>query len=174
MGIKRASVFIFLPLLCASLLYSQSLAEIAKKEKERRAKLKQKSAKVVTNADLAMRKRAPALTVIRAYTPAAKSTEALSAPKRRALERTSPGIDRESQTTLEELRDRSKKADEYVELLTLKMNGLWQKFYSFRDWTLRDEIQRDMAETFQKLQKAKQDAARARRDLETRRSRKRR
>lgn len=174
MGIKRAFVFIFLPLICTSFLFSQSLVEIAKKENERRESLKEKSTKVVTNADLAQRKRAPALTVIRAYIPAIESTTAPRATKSLTPERTKPGIDRESQVSLEELEDKSKKANEYVELLTLKINGLWQKFYSFEDWTLRDEIQREMAETFEKLQKAEQDAEKAKRELETKRSRRRR
>ncbi len=43
---------ILILLVCASLLLSQSLVEVAKKEKERRAKLKGKSGKVVTNDDL--------------------------------------------------------------------------------------------------------------------------
>lgn len=171
MGIKKAIVIIFCPLVCASFIFSQSLVEIAKKEKERRAKLKEKSTKVVTNVDLAMRKREPALTIIRAYIPTSESTEPLAAEGHPKSVKTS-GIDRESQLSPEELETKSKKADEYVELLTLKINGLWQKFYSFRDWTLRDEIQREMAETFEKLQKAQQDAGKAKRDLKSQRSRK--
>lgn len=174
MGMKKSIVIIFLPLISASFLFSQSLVEIAEKEKERRESLKEKSTRIVTNADLAQRKRAPALTVIRAYIPATESTAAPRIPESRTLERKIPGIDRESQPPLEELEDKSRKADEYVELLTLKINGLWQKFYSFEDWTLRDDIQREMAETFEKLQKAEQDAEKAKRELETKRSRRRR
>jgi hypothetical protein len=53
-NIKRISTVIFVVFACFSLLYSQSLVEIAKKEKERRAALKAKgiTSIVVTNADL--------------------------------------------------------------------------------------------------------------------------
>lgn len=173
MGIKKGIVIIFCPLVCASFIFSQSLVETAKKEKERRAKLKEKSTKVVTNVDLAMRKREPALTIIRAYIPTSESTKPLAAQVRPKSVKTSE-IDRESQVSPQELEAKSEKADEYVELLTLKINGLWQKFYSFRDWTLRDDIQREMAETYEKLQKAKQDAEKAKRDLKSQRSKKKR
>jgi hypothetical protein len=55
----------------STLLVSQSLVDVAKKEQERREKLKGKNAKVVTNADLKTVKRAPAVT-----TPAAPPAEA--------------------------------------------------------------------------------------------------
>jgi uncharacterized coiled-coil protein SlyX len=51
----------FLPLLLVSFLHSQSVAELAKKEKERRAALKGKSATVITTADLAKVKKRPAV-----------------------------------------------------------------------------------------------------------------
>lgn len=170
---KKGILIGLLPLICASFLLSQSLVEIAKKEKERRAKLKDTSSKVMTNADLARIKRSPALTVTRAYTPTIESTapRATEIPTTRAR---SPEIDRGNQSGLGELEDKAKKADEYVELLTLKMNGLWQKFYSFEDWTLRDEIQREMVETFEKLQKAQQDVEKAKGELKSQQSRKKR
>jgi hypothetical protein len=167
---KKATAITLFPLICVSFLLSQNLVELAEKEKERRAKLEEKSTKVVTNADLAKGKRLPALTVTRAYIPLIQSP-ALSP---RPADRAAPGRDRESTANLQQLEAQAKKDDEYVELLTLKMNGLWQKFYSFRDWTLRDEIQRDMAETYQKLQKAKQAAEKTKREIERQKSRKRR
>ena len=56
---RRVSTVIFAVFTCVSLLYSQSLVEIAKKEKERRAALKAKgiTSVVVTNADLNKPKR---------------------------------------------------------------------------------------------------------------------
>ena len=58
-NIRRISSVIFLVVVCCSFLCSQSLVEIAKKEKERRAALKAKGIKsvVVTNADLTKPKR---------------------------------------------------------------------------------------------------------------------
>jgi len=169
MSLKKIIVFLSLPLLCLILLSSQSLVDIAKKEKERRASLKHKSSKVVTNADLARQKRAPALTVVRAHIPQTKSPASPKVPAPQRPRRVPQGIDRESRITPDDIEERQKKADVYVELLTLKINGLWQKFYSFRDWTLRDEIQREMAETFQKLQKAKKDAEKIKKELAKRR-----
>jgi hypothetical protein len=58
MGKKILSVVLML-LVCSSLLLSQSLVEVAKKEKERRAKLKGKSGKVITNDDLKKFKKQP-------------------------------------------------------------------------------------------------------------------
>lgn len=53
-NIRRISTIIFVMFSCLSLLHSQSLVEIAKREKERRAALKAKgiTSVVVTNADL--------------------------------------------------------------------------------------------------------------------------
>ncbi|MCP2605249.1 hypothetical protein NLC29_03750, partial [Candidatus Aminicenantes bacterium AH-873-B07] len=66
----------------------------------------------------------------------------------------------------EEYEQRWKKAKEYVELLTLKMNGLWQEFYSMDDMTSRDKIQREISETYQKLLRAQQEEARTKKELE--------
>ena len=52
MGAKRFVATVILPFICVAFLSSQSLVEVAKKEKERRAKIKKKSTKVVTIADL--------------------------------------------------------------------------------------------------------------------------
>ena len=56
---KRISFAVFIGFVCASLLNSQNLVEIAKKEKERRAALRAKgiTSIVVTNADLNKQKR---------------------------------------------------------------------------------------------------------------------
>jgi hypothetical protein len=58
----------------STLLISQSLVEVAKKEQERREKFKGKNVKVVTNADLKSAKRAPAVTTAQA--PAAPAEAA--------------------------------------------------------------------------------------------------
>ena len=69
-NIMRFLVFFIL----STLLVSQSLVDVAKKEQERREKLKGKNAKVVTNADLKTVKRAPAVTI-----PPAPPAEAAAA-----------------------------------------------------------------------------------------------
>lgn len=60
---KKMLSIAFLPLLLVSLLYSQSLSELSKKEKERRDSLKGKRVAVATNADLVKVKKKPALVV---------------------------------------------------------------------------------------------------------------
>ncbi len=60
---KKGMIFGILSLLMASLLISQSLVDASKQEQERRAKLKGKNAKVVTNADLKANAKTPAVIV---------------------------------------------------------------------------------------------------------------
>ncbi len=60
---KKRIVFGVLSLLTASFLLSQSLVEASKKEQERREKLKGKSVRVVTNADLKAKTNTAAVTV---------------------------------------------------------------------------------------------------------------
>lgn len=61
---RRIATVIFAVFACFSLLYSQSLVEIVKKEKERRAALKEKgiTSILVTNADLNKPRRLPIIT----------------------------------------------------------------------------------------------------------------
>jgi hypothetical protein len=56
---KKILGIVLIFLVISSLLLSQSLVEVAKKEKERRAKLKGKSGKVITNEDLKRVKKHP-------------------------------------------------------------------------------------------------------------------
>ncbi len=65
-----------------------------------------------------------------------------------------------------ELEDASNKAQELVDLLTMKMNGLWQEFYSLDDMTARDKIQQQISETYEKLLKTQQDATKAKEELD--------
>jgi uncharacterized membrane protein len=65
-----------------------------------------------------------------------------------------------------ELEDAWNKAQEMVELLTMKMNGLWQEFYNLDDMTSRDKIQQQISETYEKLLKTQQDEIKAREELD--------
>jgi len=76
---KLVSWFSFLIFMVA-LLSAQSLVELAKKEKERRAKLKKKSSVVVTNADLARIKKKPAVEVTTLPPPQVIKVKPLSRP----------------------------------------------------------------------------------------------
>lgn len=159
-------------------IWPQSLVELAKKEKERRASLKDKKVVVVTNEDLGRVKRGVALETGRASTPSQEQTATQTLEESGTQRQASPvmpvNLDRESPVIFprvsgddqKSLEERYQKAKEYVELLTLKLNALWQEFYSLDDMTPRDTIQQAIAETFLKLQKAQEEEDKARDELE--------
>jgi hypothetical protein len=176
MAAKRTLAFAFLITLLASFLYPQSLAEIAKKERERRAKLKGRTSVVVTNADLAKMKKKPALETPSAQPEPgpenAEKTEALEAPPPTAAEPETPpaamALPPESgvPADLKALQERWEKAKEYVELLTLKMSALWQQFYGLVDAGAKEAVQQAIGETFIKLQNAQEEETRSRLEFE--------
>jgi hypothetical protein len=173
MSAKRVISVLCLPVFLSSFIFSQTLAEIAQKERERRASLKGKKAVIVTNADLAKLKKKPAVEVSPAQVALEpKGTETPEPAPPAAMESQSlpfPGeqpAQRAAQISLAELQVRWEKAKEYVELLTLKMGALWQEFYSLDDMTSREAIQLAISETFIKLEKAQEDEAKAQRELE--------
>jgi hypothetical protein len=173
MSAKRALVLAFLISTVSSLLFPQTLAEIAQKERARRAALKGKKATVVTNADLAKLKKKPALETPPApaapVTEEVVSPEPLPSPPAEPLEQPAPALS-PAQTPappdLKALQDRWDKAKEYVELLTLKMSALWQQFYGSQDTAVKEALQQSIAETFIKLENAQQEETRARQELE--------
>ncbi len=192
---KKITVAFFLLLLGVSFLSAQSLAEASKKEKERRAALKGKQT-VVTNEDLGKIKKKAAMTETVAEKPAEEAVAgeaettvspegeqpqaeeaapgeapppAVEAPPETAppAPEAEPTLSQEEFNRLKsELEDASNKAQELVDLLTMKMNGLWQEFYSLDDMTARDTIQQQISETYEKLLKAQQDATKAKDDLD--------
>jgi len=151
---KKIITITFSLMLFVNFLCSQSLVELAKKEKERRASLKGKTAVVVTNADLRNLKKQEAVSIIEP----AFDEESLSLP----IEEIEPE-DTEEQKRLEANWNRE---NERASLLTLRMNELQQRFFSFENLYDRAEMQREIAETFQKLQEAKQNAETAKRELD--------
>jgi hypothetical protein len=173
MWAKRLIGLALLAAALSSLLFPQSLAEIAQKERERRAALKDKKATVVTNASLAKLKKKPALetppappspVVEEPASPEAKP-EAADEPQEPA-EGALSAPEKQGPPDLKALQERFDKAKEYVELLTLKMGALWQQFYGLEDMTTKDAIQQSIAETFLKLQNAQEEETRARQALE--------
>jgi hypothetical protein len=178
MAAKTLAIAVLTPLLLSSFLLSQSLTEIAKKERERRASLKGKKVTVVTNADLAKLKKKPALEIpaapaaptleerAAAVPPPADSPEtAEPAPQATPPPSPPPAGDRKP-ATLQELQERWDKAKEYVELLTLKMGALWQEFNGLRDAKSKEAVQQAIGETFAKLQTAQEEEVRARQEFE--------
>ena len=194
MGKKKFLVSLFLPLLLVSFLQSQSLAELAKKEKERRAALKGKGATVTTSADLAKVKRRPAVESAvqeqlagenaaeagqgemppvagQPAVAAAVGAEEAKAAAEKPAEETPPGetpamSEKEFLAKQAELVEASKQKQEMVELLTLKLNSLYQEFYGLDNMKSREIIQIQISDTYDKLLKAETDAKKAVKDLE--------
>lgn len=181
---KKSLAIVILPLVLASFLLSQSVTELAKKEKERRAALKGKSGAVITNADLAKMKKRPAVEVTEpdkaaAESPAAgeaappagqeavgdKPAEAKPAETPPPADEASPA-EKDFKARLNELATKAKDAQELYELLTLKMNSLWQEFYNLGDVKAREFTQYQISETYDKLTKAEVAAQKAKKDMD--------
>ena len=190
MSMKKIVSLFFLPLLLASFLQSQSLADLAKKEKERRAALKGK-ATVVTSADIARVKKRPAVEVTEAQAaegeaaageaaappegaPPAQGQQAAAAaaPEKAAPVPEAPVQDAaalsaaETQKKQKELADAAQEKIELVELLNLKLNSLYQEFQGLDNMKSRELIQQQISDTYDKLLKAETDSAKAQKDLE--------
>jgi hypothetical protein len=186
---KKVLASLVLPLLLASFLQSQSLAELAKKEKERRAALKGKSATVVTTADLAKVKRQSSVettgqeqatdeTAAQAGQTDPKTQQGEAPPAageqaaaEKPAEGTPPGetppmSEKEFQAKQAEFVDACQQKQEMVDLLTLKLNSLYQEFYNLDSLKSREIIQVQISDTYDKLLKAETDAKKATKDLE--------
>lgn len=172
MSFKKIIIGISLPLFLSSFLFSQSLAELAKKEKERREKLKGKKEIVVTNADLGKLKKKPAITMSRPVFYRDQSRRLATPSEKSFVDRAQPSkaedIDRREprEDTPEKILEKWNKAKEYVDLLTTKFNGLWYEFYSMSSFKSKESIQQQIAETSLKLQKAQRDEAIAKKEYE--------
>jgi len=142
-----------------SLLSSQSLVELAKKERQRRAKIEKKGI-IVTNITLSKFKKNPAISVLQTANPVPKKAPQKS-PQLASRIRTNPdqlnNKTKFDSTSRDDLEKKWKKAQEYVALLTLKMNALWHEYYSMDDMTPRDLIKQQISQTFLQLQKAKKE-----------------
>jgi hypothetical protein len=172
---KKASVLIIMVFFCAGILSSQSLVELSKKEKERRAKLKGKKIIVLTTAAVRNSKRRSAIIITEtpnsrvAAISADLDKEQSSSTTRKIIPKTQGqdlNQDKKEAEEPQQLENKWKKAEEYVQLLTLKMNTLWQEFYSMDDMRSRDEIQRQISDTFQKLLQAQEDEKKLKTELD--------
>jgi hypothetical protein len=185
------AVFV-LPLLLVSFLQSQSLAELAKKEKERRAALKGKSATVITTADLAKVKKRPAVenttreqaaeevaaeaggAEVKAEENAAppEAGQGAAAPPAKPIEtlpdlqNPAPPDAKDIQARIAELTKAANEKQELVELLNLKMNSLYQEFYNMESVKTRETLQLQISDTYDKLLKAQLDATKAVKELD--------
>jgi hypothetical protein len=189
MRATKSLAALVLPLFLASFLQSQSLAELAKKEKERRAAMKGKTT-VITSADVAQVKKRPAVEAApdtvtiegeaqaaegaagappegappAAGGQAAEAAAEAPAPTPQEDQAAQAAKDLEKRQT--ELADAAQQKAELVELLTLKMNALYQEFYGLENLKSRELLQIQISDTYDKLLKAETESAKAQKDLE--------
>lgn len=167
--------FLSLLFLSSSLLFSQSLVELSKIEKERRERLINRKVTVITNATLRNLKKRPALTVTRPAVFGEELPQETAPPEEPTPEKTelsgiegTEGVDIEK--TVAALEEKWNAAKEMVVLLTTRINGLWQEFYSMDDMSDRGNIQKEISETAQKLEKVQQDEVKTKEELDKWRS----
>ena len=197
----------FLPLLLVSFLQSQSLGDLAKKEKVRRAALKGKTATVITNVELAKVKKRPAVESTsqeqsgeetaaagqageaaqgaeaqgqaqEGVTPPATAAQGQAGeaqtvkpgeaekPAGTAPAEAPPMSDKDYRAKQAELTKAAQDKQELVDLLTLKMNSLYQEFYGLDNMKSREMVQTQISDTYDKLLKAEVEAKNATKDLE--------
>jgi hypothetical protein len=165
-----------------SLLHSQSLVELAKKERERRAALKTRKAPVITNSDLLKVKLTPAVEVSGEVIPpgvdpvsgeeavppppvtAAVGEEAESAAVEQVQEISDLGglqlSEEEFRARLAELKTKVDDAQDLIDLLTLRMNALWQQFYNV-DGARQEQLKAQIGQTYEKLSRTQLEASKA-------------
>ena len=167
-------------LFVAGLASAQSLAEIAQKEKERREALKGKTSQVVTNADLAKVKKKASYAVPAPVVAEEAAGEAAAAPGAAGAATgaapelanqgppaaQAPGAVEDAGQTRAQLQDRWNKAKERVDLLNLKMQALYQQYYSFNSMVRKDTIQQEIADNAKLIQEAQAEAAKAKKELD--------
>lgn len=160
---------------CTSLAHSQSLAELAKKEKERRAALKA-DPKVINN-----EKANKALGTVSTTPPAATTTEkppAEGEPKPAAetsAEKPKSGtgepVDFQGRTesfwrqTFADARKRVKDLENESNVIVLKLNDLQNQFYRESDGYRQLQIQREIQKTIYEQDTNKQNLTHAKGDL---------
>jgi len=173
---RKVGVFLFLPFLLAGYLQSQSVAELAQKEKERRESLKGKKGIVITNGVLASSKKKAAVTVQEPAGTLLQGEEAAAPPvtagEQAVGAEAQPAAEQEfiSETEFRAFKSNYENAwkdsQRSVDDLTQRMNELWQSYYSMNDMTSRDLIQQRIAETYQALLKAQEDAVKYKGDFD--------
>jgi hypothetical protein len=176
---RKVGVFFFLPFLLAGYLQSQSVAELAQKEKERRESLKGKKGIVITNGVLANSKKKAAVTVQEPVGTLLQGEEAAAPPatagEQAAGAEAQPAQPAPEQEFISENEFRALKSNyenawkdsqRSVDDLTQRMNELWQSYYSMSDMTSRDLIQQRIAETYQALLKAQEDVVKYKGDFD--------
>lgn len=164
MFIKKLFLSALILICLSSWVLPQSLVELSKKEKERRAKIAHKKTTVITNVDLIKKKINPALgsltneKIVDATTDSVTNEESEVLESEESEEENTDQID---ETAVAKLEESWNKSEEYASLLALRIRALLQEFYSTDDLKLKEDIQRQMNEISQRLEIAKKDAEKA-------------
>jgi hypothetical protein len=168
-AVKRTLGAILLPLLLASFAAAQTVADAAKQERERREELKGKASVVVTNADLSRTKKKVSATASPAGPQAENEAGGKAAGGDAAAaeaDARQAEIDKKYLEMRTDLEGKTAKAKERAELLDLKMKSLQQRFFTFNNMQMKSQIQQEVAQTYQTLQAATAEQAKAKDDLE--------
>jgi len=176
MSFKKIAAVAFSLLLFTCFAFSQSLVEAAKKEKERRASLKERKRVVATNAEITGSRKRTATSISRSDTQI-PAQERISPPRTESERRPSTRRDETDMAAFDDenrfrqrranLEEKWKKSQEYSDLLATKMNGLWQEFYNLgNDMIYRGKIQADISETYVKLQRSQEEEAKFKQELD--------
>ena len=164
MLIKKLFLSVLILICLSSWVLPQSLVELSKKEKERRAKIAQKKTTVITNVDLIKKKINPALgslTNEKNVVAPAESEENEESEVSESEENEEENTDQIDEEAVAKLEESWNMLEEFVSLLTLKIKALLQEFYSTDDLKLKEDIQRQMNEISQQLDSAKKDTEKA-------------
>lgn len=165
---KKWAAFFTVFLAGATLTSPQSLVELAKKEKARRERLKNRKTVVVTNADLTKINKQPGVRV--ASSPPSpdrmRRSPTENIPVRPVGKSRSGTGGRAPSASIDALERELKQADEKVGTLTLQLSGLWRELYTLGASIPSHVIQQQISFTYLQLQKAKLAADELRARLE--------
>lgn len=168
----KIPLMIILSIIIASPIYSQSLVEAAKKEKERRAKVS-KPSKVINNETITeylKGKEYTPGTIEQAGEASAASSEAKS-PKSKEEEYTGPtdlyGRNESYwRNRIQEAKDRIKALESEAENLQSQMNAMRRAFYAIDDPNQRELLNVQINKTFELIDKNKAELEEAKKELE--------
>ncbi len=162
--------------LMSAAAYSQSLADLARKEKERREKVKTDN-RVITNIDASKYKTGPVTTVTPAVPatqtkPPAEKPEAEGAASKPTQVNPDEPVDFQGRPesfwrqTMADARQKVQNLENEANVLTLKIADLQNQFYRESNGFRQQEIQRDIQKTIYEQDHNKEELAKAKDQLQ--------
>ena len=169
------SFLAFIVLVLPAYPQSQSLQELAKKEKERREKLA--AAKSITNDDTAKYRNASITTggatpVADAQAEKKPADQPDAQPKADSAPKSDEPVDFEGRPesfwkqTFADARQKVKELDNEANVIVLKLNDLQNQFYKEASGFRQQEIQRDIQKTIYEQDRNKEELSKAKKQLE--------